>query len=337
MKLLDFIKSGTKQEQKQKKIAVYAIIITAAALIITAITLCVTSLIFSLRADNSGLPEETENSEDDGGTSNGAPSGYVEKVFDESQLYSGNLILVSESIPVNASSKNTYTLIATAADRPKTENNTNTYTVGNTNSFKATPSALKALNSMLGDYYKQSDKDDNIIIASAYYDGISSSSEFAAGMSFEFKYFVDYKNDPTAKDGIHGVDKYAWLYNNAYKYGFVTEGTKITAQNSSENNSAANTFRYVGVEHATAMKTKGFVNLADYLDFLKANTSVFKALSVSTAEGKMKIYYCPSNAKSYVPEKNAYTVSGNNKDGYIISVNTSVKAEAQSSDTTDAQ
>ena len=84
------------------------------------------------------------------------------------------------------------------------------------------------------------------------------------------------------------------------------------------------------------MKQKKFTTLESYLNYLKADTSVSKALSVSTAEGKMRIYYCASDATAYVSEKNVWEVNGNNVDGYIITVNTSVQAK-DTADTTQAQ
>ena len=323
MKLSDLIQSGNAEQQKKKLIAVYSIIVTMVVLVVLVVALCVTSIV--LNGKNNGEEPSTDAGVENEDASSGIPSGYVETTFDASQLYSGSLILVNETNPVNAASTNTYLLLQNYPDRPKTAEGSNTYTV-DVKESKATPEAAKALNDMLRDYYKQN-KDDNLVVHSA--DGDSS------GMLLEFKYFVNYtaENQDLTKAGIYGVTKYNWIYENAYKYGFINLAEE-SAENAEPKN--ANLFRYVGVAHATAMKQKKLTTLESYLNYLKADTSVSKALSISTAEGKMRIYYCAADATAYVSEKNEYTVSGNNVDGYIITVNTSVQAK-DTADTTQAQ
>jgi len=236
-------------------------------------------------------------------TEYGADNTMKITVYD-SQLYSGNLILINESHRKNSVCIDEYILISTSYDRPKSEKGTNIYTVGNTVKFKATSESTSALNAMLCDFYKQI-KDDNIIIANAYYDGIDSTVEFASGSSFELKYFVDYKNDPTAKAGINGVAKYSWIYENAYKYGFIIND---------------NTFRYVGVVHSMAMKEKSFQSLEAYLEYLENNTTLNNPLRVTLSNAEFLVYYVSKESNLYVPKDASYIVSGNNVNGYIITV-----------------
>ena len=333
MKLSDLLFDGNAAQQKKKAIAVYAVLVTLILLVALVITLCVTSAVLSKKNE---MPEDTDAEiSDDEGSGNAIPSGYVEKTFDASQLYSGSLILVNESNPVNAASSNTYVSLQSYPDRPKTPQGTNTYTVDKKES-KATTETAAALNKMLGDYYKQN-ADDNLIIFNAYNSGAALSSVYESGMVVEFKYFVNYTadNNDLTKAGIYGVAKYNWIYENAYKYGFICLA-EAKAEGGEPTN--ANLFRYVGVAHATAMKQKNLATLESYLAYLKTATSVSKALTVNTSEGKMRIYYCAADATAYVSEKNAWQVSGNNIDGYVITVNTSVKAEVQTTaDTTQAQ
>ena len=324
MKLSDLIQGGSAEQQKKKLFAVYAIIATMVVLVVLIVALCVTSIVLKSKDNGDDVSTDT-NAEEDDDSSTGIPSGYAETTLEASQLYSGSLILVNESNPVNSASPNTYILLQNYENRPKTDSGSNTYTV-DVKESKATPETTKALNLMLGDYYKQN-KDDNIVVHSA--DGDSS------GMVLEFKYFVNYTadNKDLTKAGIYGVTKYNWIYENAYKYGFINLATASADSNEPED---ANLFRYVGVAHATAMKQKKLTTLESYLNYLKADTSVSKPVSVTTNEGKLKIYYCAADATVYVSEKNEYTVSGNNVDGYIITVNTSLEAK-DTADTTQAQ
>ena len=323
MWISDFIQSGTRQEQKKKLIMVYAVAATLLVLVAALITLCVTSLVLSTKDTNTNAPVESNDDEEENEYS-GIPSGYIEKSFESSQLHSGNLILVNESTPLTSASKNSHISLQSYPERPKTPQGSNTYTVEDKNS-KGDPEAVKALNLMLGDYYSNN-ADDNIIVGKAYYDGIENTSVYATGLAFKLTYFVDYTSDKNLKASIYGVTKYNWIYENAYKYGFVTMG-------SGEGDENANVFRYVGVVHATAMKQKKMDTFDSYLAYLKSGTSVSKPLTVSTDEGKMRIYYCASNATAYIPEIYTYTVSGNNCDGYIVTVNTSVKAQSPAEST----
>lgn len=322
MWISDLIQGGTRQEQKKKLIMVYAIVATLFVLVAAIITLCVTSLALSSKDTNNDASVESNDEEEN--EYSGIPSGYIEKTFESSQLHSGNLIVVNESYPLSAASQNSHIMLQSYPDRPKTPQGSNSYTVEDKNS-KGDPTAVEALNVMLGDYY-DNNADDNIIVGKAYYDGIESSSVYATGLAFKLTYFVDYAKDKNLKASIYGINKYNWIYENAYRYGFVTMGA-------GEGDENANVFRYVGVAHATAMKQKKIDTFDNYLAYLKSGTSVSKALTVATDEGKMRIYYCAANEAAYVSENYAYTVSGNNCDGYIITVNTSVKADSSAQQT----
>lgn len=314
MKLFDLISDSDPKQQKKKLLAIYSVIATLMILVALIVALCVTSIVNKGNRNDQDISTDTEADEEM--ISDGIPAGYVEKTFDPAQLYSGSLILINDANPVNAASANTYILLQNYTNRPKTPAGSNTYTVDDKTS-KATPEAADALNKMLGDYYKQN-ADDNLVVASA---------DATSGMVFNLRYFVNYSagNPDLTKAGIYGVQKYNWIYENAYKYGFISLAGASADGSEPEN---ANLFRYVGVAHATAMKQKKLSTLEAYLDALKSETSVSRPMSISTADGKLKIYYCAADATAYISEKNVWEVSGNNVDGYIITVNTSAKAES---------
>ena len=72
-------------------------------------------------------------------------------------------------------------------------------------------------------------------------------------------------------------------------------------------------FRYVGIPHAKYI-TENNLCLEEYIELMHSYT-VENPLSY---EG-YSIYFCPENAL-YVPQSGNYTVSGNNVDGFIVTV-----------------
>ncbi len=133
-------------------------------------------------------------------------------------------------------------------------------------------------------------------------------------------------NDESAK---------AWLNVNAHKYGFVVrypdEKSEITGVSG-----YTNAYRYVGVAHATYMVANNLC-LEEYVDYLAANVTSKKPLSVTGADGNSYdiYYYTVSSSESVkVPSNYAYTVSGTNKGGVVVTVFRSVAAvEADTADT----
>ena len=133
-------------------------------------------------------------------------------------------------------------------------------------------------------------------------------------------YYVDFKTDPTNIQSIYDVEKYEWLYDNAYKYGFVQASTEEGKEN---------LFRYVGVAHATAMHNNN-KTFAEYLTLVQERS--YKAplsVSVKNSAGDTEsysIYYLAAGSELIVPTKWAYEVSGDNMGGYIVTVNKSKAA-----------
>ena len=108
-----------------------------------------------------------------------------------------------------------------------------------------------------------------------------------------------------------------WLDSNAVKYGFIE--------------SFDNGFRYVGEVHAKYMKEKS-LTLAQYVEYLKKNTSHDNMLTLQDASGtSYGIYYasCLAGGSVQAPvityddngnAEVAYEISGTNEGGVIITV-----------------
>lgn len=80
-------------------------------------------------------------------------------------------------------------------------------------------------------------------------------------------------------------------------------------------------FRYVGIPHAEIMNTYGMV-LEEYIDFIKQYPYGEKYYSFLKKDIQFLISYLEvkkiADTQLIINEKNEYTISGNNVDGYII-------------------
>lgn len=121
-----------------------------------------------------------------------------------------------------------------------------------------------------------------------------------------------------------GQEDYSWINDNCYHYGFIRryadEKEEITGVTNEEWH-----YRYVGVPHAHIIMEKNFC-LEEYIEYLKQYTFDEKHLDISCESGEYDIYFVPSQGKETlvpVPKGNSYAVSGNNEDGFIVTVSLS--------------
>ena len=148
-------------------------------------------------------------------------------------------------------------------------------------------------------------------------------SEHHTGLAIDFKV---YNTDGTYQD-FDGTGDYVWFSDNSYKYGFINrypaDKTAITMIDNEPWH-----FRYVGIPHATAMKKNGLC-LEEYVDLLKNYTVDTGFFEVSDDSGtEYRIYYVAGGDESTnipIPLKEngqpyEYTYSGNNVDGFIVTV-----------------
>lgn len=119
-------------------------------------------------------------------------------------------------------------------------------------------------------------------------------------------------------------ERYVWLYEHCYKYGFIvrypTDKAEITG--------VANYpeyFRYVGYVHAYIMKNNNFC-LEEYIPYLQSHTYGEKALKITTDNGSSyEIYYVPATGSQTevpvpVPGYGEAEIWGDNIGGFIVTV-----------------
>ena len=115
-----------------------------------------------------------------------------------------------------------------------------------------------------------------------------------------------------------GLDDESWVVENCWKYGFIVrypEGKNDTTGHSY----CPWHLRYVGKVHSVIMHEKDMC-LEDYIRFL-ADFTLDKPYQYKYDDVDYTIFSVKSTGEStvtYVPLSSSYSVSGNNKDGFII-------------------
>jgi D-alanyl-D-alanine carboxypeptidase len=112
-----------------------------------------------------------------------------------------------------------------------------------------------------------------------------------------------------------------WMFNNCWKYGFVVRyqdnKTGITGVGYMPHH-----FRYVGLPHSMAMYENGMC-LEEYLQFLTDFTYADPYTYVYN-DSVYEIYYVPAEESGdtvlYLPKDVSYSISGNNTDGFIVTL-----------------
>lgn len=138
--------------------------------------------------------------------------------------------------------------------------------------------------------------------------------------------------DLTLMEGEYdGTGVYDWINQHCHEYGMVlrypenkTDITGITYEPWH--------YRYVGRGHAYYMMQNALC-LEEYLEFLKGYSYDGEHLRITDYDGKIyEVFYYPADTVNMttmlpVPAALEYTVSGNNTDGFIVTVDTGESAE----------
>lgn len=146
-------------------------------------------------------------------------------------------------------------------------------------------------------------------------------SEHETGYAFDFSETVNYD--------YQGTGDFEWLNTNCYKYGFVIRYAK-DKEDITEFRYEPWHFRYVGIPHATYM-TENNLCLEEYIDLLRTNYSYDNEHLEFSADGAdYEVFFFASDDGSDitnvpVPTGYKYDISGNNVDGFIVTVHKSEK------------
>lgn len=116
------------------------------------------------------------------------------------------------------------------------------------------------------------------------------------------------------------TEQNAWLRENCWKYGFVFSYTEADA-GSTGVSAAPYHLRYVGEVHSGLIHENG-LTLNSYYSFLRSHT-LDVPLYYTIADASYMVYYVPAingSAQVPVPLSGEYTLSGDNSEGFIVTV-----------------
>lgn len=119
-----------------------------------------------------------------------------------------------------------------------------------------------------------------------------------------------------------GQNEYSWINKNCFKYGIVRRYTEDKVPITGISNEPWH-YRFVGIPHAYLMTIHNFC-LEEYIAYLKQFTFEEEHLFINTEEGNYEIYYVAADdtGKTDIPtpKNRQYSISGNNIDGFIVTV-----------------
>lgn len=247
-------------------------------------------------------------------------------------LGKGNLVVVNDNYPLRIYDESELVIIA--------EENGGAYQVKN-KTVKLNKEAVEALNELLADFkkvqgshalnivsgYRDFNEQERIHYETLVAQGQEHTNQYVAkpdrsehhtGLAVDFGI---YHSDGTSKE-YDGTGIYSWINENAYKYGFVLRYAEEKKEKTGISYEPWH-FRYVGKVHAGIM-TELNLCLEEYITYLK-NYSYYTnpGQSITDSAKNYSIYYVPAeNDITYVPVPTSkpYMISGNNIDGFIVTV-----------------
>lgn len=252
--------------------------------------------------------------------------------LDNNDVHKGSLILVNKDYPSYVDGEDAVSLY---------DYKTNTYTVADTN-VMINKSIVDATNKMFDDFYSIYGESD-LYIACAYrsyatqeglyQDELNSDPEAGVNLvappgysdhQTGYVFDVDHYN-ATEKNGIafDGTGNDEWFLNNCANYGFIVRYPEDKVDITGYYYEPWH-YRYVGIPHAIYMKQNNLC-LEEYLDKIKNNTKD-NPLTVSAEDGTTwsmwyeKAYEDGDVTQIAIPKDCDYEISGNNVDGFIITV-----------------
>lgn len=264
------------------------------------------------------------------------PANYKVINVDSGEVHFGELVLINGEYAYVKDGVHNVTAYETPVDVYANKNKN--YAVKDM-SIDLNPTVIENLNLMFTDYVAFSGAADVYINAAyrsiedqqAIFDTKGSDiaalpgySEHHSGYAFDVAVHAGGKYSAISDTG-----HYTWLPENCKKYGFIRrypEGkTEITGIMFEPWH-----YRYVGVPHSYYIMENS-LTLEEYTKLLKSYTLMGEHLSVTAGDKTYEIYYVPMSEGTtdiYVPSDRPYSVSGNNADGFVVTVeNTPVSAE----------
>ena len=253
-------------------------------------------------------------------------AGYTMLTMTEDDMHRGELILVSN--------EHAYTFPEGIEDELVTiiDHKSGSYTV-NLYETMVLPVTVEHLNELMDDYVAQGGQQDVMVVSgyrtydfqqglfdrSAARNGLEHAQRFVAqpgGSEHHTGYAVDLYST-TQGDYLECTGEYAWIGEHCHEYGFILRYTSEKEEYTKIGPESWH-FRYVGVPHAYIIVENGFC-YEEYVDYLRQFPFDGEHLTYTLDGTEYEIYFV-EGLEVPVPEEGEYTVSGNNVDGFIVTV-----------------
>lgn len=342
------------KEYKKRKYRVRYDRVVIAVLVLITIVVVITSCIKAIFGSNepdtpqnsilhseSDISDETEQTTDTGTgtaenttdtpqeiTSTSATSnGYKTEAHVYDDIYKGDLVLVNAEYE--------YKFQEDDVDPITVFDNRNDYYEAGDYVTKLDETVLNQLNAMIEVYATENNMEStDIFIQDGYrtyeeqverhYTGKSKTFEaghtdYHTGRTFDMFY-----NDSESGTGFayfSADGDYEWFAENAGNYGFIVRFPE-DKQDITGEKPRSYTYRYVGVPHAVYINENNLC-MEEYIEELKSH-NIDNPLEITVDDKNYSVYYVPAENNGIneipVPSGKMYTVSGNNADGFIITV-----------------
>lgn len=169
---------------------------------------------------------------------------------------------------------------------------------------------------VIGTYRTKEEQDDKYWNGNSQFQG--GYSDYHTGRSFDIGIYPA-DNSMAGYYSPRGV--YGYVDEHAADYGFIVRFPEGKETFTGEQ-ARTYTYRYVGVPHAVYMKQNNLC-LEEYIDTLKGHNNE-DPLEVAAGKKLYQVYYVPASktgdTEVPLPSNKTYSVSGNNVDGFIVTV-----------------
>ncbi|MBQ1230269.1 MAG: D-alanyl-D-alanine carboxypeptidase family protein [Clostridia bacterium] len=310
------------RRQQKGRITLLSICTVIILILLTLIIFLIAS-IADVLGSNPGEPYDTTDQENNGSNSSVV---YVPLAWESSKVTSGVLLVVNDEHEFDPDSV-VGDLIDVYDNRTKI-NGSNPYQINTVTAALMHKEAFPHMEAMMQEHYRLTEGDGSILIKYAYRtyeDQENLGSVVKAGFSDHhtgccIALHQGSASNPPAIDTDH------WIYDNCHKYGFVPR-YPVGKESETGVRDYEHCYRYVGLPHAAYM-TENNLCLEEYVELLQTRYANGEHLSITDAAGaKYEVYYVPASNTELttiqVPANYAYTVSGDNIGGFIITVDLS--------------
>ncbi|MBE6553825.1 MAG: D-alanyl-D-alanine carboxypeptidase family protein [Ruminococcaceae bacterium] len=308
------------KRNRQARLSLLAMIFVAIAIALTLSIFLICSLVDHF---STVTPPNLDDTGSGSGEENNGEILYEQITKTKDDVHTGILLIVNEEYEYVFPTDQSY-LIKIAENRTKVDGK-NPYQLNTTYAKEMHREAFAYMDKMLLDYFRISEGDGAVMVKYAYrsyQDQEALNSTIGAGFSDHHTgccialHQADTSNFPP-------IESTHWIYENAYQYGFVMR-YPVGKEDKTLVSDYEHCFRYVGIPHAAYINANDLC-LEEYVDLLKNQYAGDQHLKIQDKDGNdYEVYYVAAGADELttikVPKNYAYTISGDNIGGFIVTV-----------------